>query len=99
MDHATVGNDQEGSDARKLLVVRDRHSKFSFCHLVRCKGMGADRIVNKVLQSIRETGHTKMLLKTEGEPAIVQLQEQIIAQREHLSDFAESTGTRPSSER
>ena len=83
MDYATVGNDQEGSDARKLLIGRDGHSKFTFCHLVRCKGIEDDRIVKKVLESIRKTGNTKMLLKTDGEPAIVQLQEQIIAQRDH----------------
>ena len=65
-------------------IGRDRHSKFTFCHLVRCKGTGDDRIVKKVLQSIRENGNTMMLFKTDdGEPAIVQLQEQIIAQREH----------------
>ena len=29
--------------------------------------------MKKVWQSIRETGNTKMLLKTDGEPAIVQL--------------------------
>ena len=52
-----------------------------------------------MLQSIRETGNTKMLLKTDGELAVVQLQEQITAQREHQNGFAESTGTRPSSER
>ena len=80
MDSATVGNDQEGSDARKLSIGRDRHSKFTFCHLVRCKGIGDDRIVKKVLQSIRVTGNTKMFLKTDGEPAVVQLQEQIMAQ-------------------
>ena len=83
MDYATVGNDQEGSDARKLLVGRDRHSRFTFCHVVRCKGIGDDRILKKVLQSIRETGNTKMLPQTDGEPATVQLREQIIAPREH----------------
>ena len=83
MDYAEVGNEQDGKDARKLLVGRDRQSKFTFCHLVSCKGLGDDRIVKKVLQSIRETGNTNMLLKTDGEPAIVQLQEQIITEREH----------------
>ena len=50
MDYAEVGNEQDGKDARKLLVGRDRQSKFTFCHLVSCKGLGDDRIVKKVLQ-------------------------------------------------
>ena len=78
-----VGNHQEEGEARKLLVGRDRQSKFTFCHLVKCKGTGDERIVKKVLQSIRETGNTKMVLKTDGELATVQLQEQIITEREH----------------
>ena len=83
MDYAEIGNDQEEGEARKLLVGRDWQSKFTFCHVVKCKGTGDERIVKKVLQSIRETGNTKMVLKTDGEPAIVQLQEQIIIEREH----------------
>ena len=83
MDNAERGNDQEEGEARKLLVGRDRQSKFTFCHLVKCKGTGDERIVKKVLQSIRETGNTKMVLKTDGEQAMVQLQEQIITEREN----------------
>ena len=60
MGYATVGNDQEGSDARKLLGCDRR------------KGIGDDKIV-KVLQSIRETGNTKILINIEGEPDVVQL--------------------------
>ena len=60
MDYANAGNDQDGSDARKLLIVRDRLCQFTFCHRVRCEGIAGDRIVK-----------------------LLQLQEQIIAQREH----------------
>ena len=30
MDYAQIGNDQEEGEARKLLVGRDRQSKFTF---------------------------------------------------------------------
>ena len=83
MDYAEVGSESTNDNARKLLVGRDRHSKYTFCHLVKCKGVGDELIVSKVLQSIRETGNTKIILKTDGEPAIIQLQERIIAEREH----------------
>eukprot|EP00974_Lingulodinium_polyedra_P071951 6963391-Lingulodinium_polyedra.AAC.1 len=47
--------------------------------------MGDDRIVGKVIESIKETGNTKMILKTDGEPALAQVQEAIIAQRGHAT--------------
>ena len=39
LDYATVGDDQDGSDANMLLIGRDRHSKFTFCHLVSEQGV------------------------------------------------------------
>ena len=41
------------------------------------------RTVKNVLQSIRETGNTTMVLKTDEEPPNVQLKEHIITEREH----------------
>ena len=70
MEYAEIGNDQEEGEARKLLDGRERPSKFTFGHLVKCKGTGEERIVKKVLQSIRETGNAKVVLETDGEPAI-----------------------------
>ena len=84
MDYAELGgakNQQDRSDVRKILVGRDRWTKMIFGHLVKRKGVGDDLIVKKVLKSISETGHVKVVVKTDGEPAIVQLQEEIIKQR------------------
>ena len=68
---------------RKLLIGRDRHTKFTFCHLVECKGTSDKHVVEKVLKSIAETGNTRMILKTDGESAIIQLQEEIAQKRKH----------------
>ena len=85
MDCAEIANDQEAGEARKLLVGRNRQSKLTFCHLAKVQGpkVQVTRVVKNVLQGIRETGNTKMVLKTDGEPAIVQLEEQIVTEREH----------------
>ena len=74
MDYCSVGE-------MKLLVGREDKSKHVFCHLCKCKGLGDDRIVEKVMRSINDTGNTKIVLKTDGEPAIVQIQDKIISER------------------
>ena len=62
MDYAEIGEAGTEGAARKLLIGRDRYSKSCFCHLVKCKGLGDDWIVDKILESIKEIGNTKMTL-------------------------------------
>ena len=64
-------NGQES--ARELLIGGDGQSKFAYLPLGQCKGIEDERIAEEVLQSFRVTGSTKMLPKSDGEPAIVQL--------------------------
>ncbi len=84
MDYAEIGD--EGGDreqARKILVGRERDSKSIFCHLVKRKGLDDEGIVTKVCDSIKEFGLTAIELKTDGEPALVQVQQAIAEQRGH----------------
>ena len=74
MDNCSVGE-------MKLLVGREDQSKHVFCHLCKCKGLGDDRIVDKIMRSISDTVNTKIVLKTDGEPALVQLQDRVISVR------------------
>ena len=53
----------------KLLVGREDNSKHVFCHWT--------GIVDKAMMSINDTGNTKIVLKTDGEPALVQVQDRI----------------------
>ena len=82
MDYAETGEKADRSDERKLLCGRERWTKWTFCHLVKCKGLGDDRIVGKVARTMGETGFTKMELKGDGEPALVQVQEAIKVRRQ-----------------
>ena len=82
MDFAEVGNEDEGLAGKKLLIGREDWSGFTFCHSVECEGLSDNHIVEKVLRSLVTTGRTRINFKTAGEPAIVQLQERIISQRE-----------------
>ena len=74
MDNCSVGE-------MKLLVGREDQSKHVFCHLCKCKGLGDDRIVDKIMRSISDTVNTKIVLKTDGEPALVQVQDRVISVR------------------
>ena len=47
MNNAEVGNDQEHGEARILLVGRYRQSKFTSCHLVKCRGYDDERIMKE----------------------------------------------------
>jgi len=75
MDYCSVGD-------MRLLVGRENKSGHIFSHLVQCKGIQDNRVVHKVMRSISDTGNTTIALKTDGEPAIVQLQEKIVNERE-----------------
>ena len=76
MDYCSVGD-------MRILVGKETKTGHVFSHLVKCKGTQDERIVNKVMRSISDTGNTTIALKTDGEPAIIQLQEKIISEREH----------------
>ena len=83
MDYATIGDREDEADARKILVGKDRWTRSVFCHLVKCKGLGDGKIVDKIVKSVAEMGHTKIRLKTDGEPALVQVQGRVIEVRTH----------------
>ena len=74
MDYCSVGE-------MKLLAGREDKSKHVFCHLCKCEGLGDDRFVNKIIRSISDTVNTKIVLKTDGEPAVVQVQDRVISVR------------------
>ncbi len=83
IDYASVGDGKDKKTELKLLVGRDRWTKHTFCHLCKCKGLGDPLIVQKTLRSIKNTGNADMILKTDGEPALVQVQEKIMEERKH----------------
>ena len=68
MDCCSVGE-------MKLLVRREDKSKPVFCHLCKCKGLGDDRIVDNIM------GNTKIVMKTDGEPALMQVQDRVVSVR------------------
>ena len=68
---------------KRLLVGRDRWTKAVFSFLVQCKGNGDDTIVDKVARWVDALGYRKVVLKTDGEPALVAVQEAVAKARTH----------------
>ena len=58
----------------EILVVRDMKSKSIFAHAVRCKGSDEDgHAVQCIMDDIKWLGYTKIILKSDNEPAIRRL--------------------------
>ena len=83
MDYAETNDSMKREDGLKLIIGRDKWTKHTFAHLVQMKGLGDNKVAKKVLKSIGETGNTRMRLKTDGEPALIQVQEKITEERNH----------------
>ena len=67
---------------KRFVVGRDRWSRFTFAHLVKCKGLGDDTVVKKLTKSVDKLGYRKMVLKTDGEPALVAVQAAVAKNRD-----------------
>lgn len=83
VDYATIGEKQDVVDTQRILVGRDKWTKHTFAHKVQCKGLGDSKIVKKLRRSIDRPGNTRVILKGDGEPALVQVQEAVKDARNH----------------
>ena len=61
----------------------DRWTKAACSFLFQCKGTGDPTIVDKVARWIDALGYRKVVLKTDGEPALVAVQEAVARARTH----------------
>ena len=74
-------SEEQVTHKRRLMVGRDRWTGYTFNHLVECKGLGDHNIVKKVTASVDGLGYRKLIVKTDGEPAIVAVQEAVARAR------------------
>ena len=81
MDYLSFGEKQDGTDMRTGLIIKDKWSRSHFCHVVIQKGKGDEQIVKKAIADIEKLGYNRIILKTDGELALVQVQTEIINRR------------------
>ena len=63
------------------MCIRDRFWA-CFAHVVPSKGAANDWVVRRVVEDIEKLGHTDIVLKSDGEPAIREVQDKIRLRRE-----------------
>ena len=66
-----------------VLIARDIDTKMLFAHVVPRKGLVAEHGVNQLVKDIDRMGHTRMCLKTDGEAALVSMQQEVKKRRSH----------------
>ena len=83
LDYKSFGQEEGEDDKATLIVCRDRLTLQTFAHLCRCKGPGDEWVVDKIMEDLATLGHTKLIMKTDGEPALVKVMEAVQGKREH----------------
>ena len=86
MDYKAFGTGMEDNsteDKIKAIVMRDQGTGMIAGHICESKGVGDRWIVSQLIDDIATWGHTEIVLKTDGEPAIVALQRKIAEERPH----------------
>ena len=65
------------------MIVKDRDTNNIHGHIVNEKGVGDGWIVSKLMEDIDILGYTLLMLKGDGEPALVQVMNEVKRQRSH----------------
>ena len=81
-DYKSFGHDED-DDKVTALIVKDETTGWVAAHRCDCKGASDSWVVDQVKDDIDAMGHTAIVLKTDGEPAIVQVQQRIKELRVH----------------
>ena len=90
-------NEEDMRGALTVLVVYDSSSKGPFCHAVLAKGAGTDGYAGaRVAEDIAFAGHTRVILRSDNEPALLQVVADALKNlRVQQLDAASSEGSVP----
>ncbi len=77
MDYFFQG--QEDDQTLSQLVVRDHNSKWTRCVVVPGKG-SHPWVIEEVVRTLKQIGHRKFIFKTDNEPAILDLKDEVMKQ-------------------
>ena len=83
LDYKSFGQEIEVDDKATAIVGRDKKTVSTFAHVCENKGTSDKWVVNKLLEDIDLMGHTEIILKGDGEPALVQVMEEVKRRRCH----------------
>ena len=84
IDYKSFGQSGENEHYKgTALIVKDRDTKTIHGHIVNEKGVGDGWIVSKLKEDIGNLRCTELVLKGDGEPALVQVMNEVKCQRSH----------------
>ena len=81
-DYCFLGN-EEGESQAPVWVMTDHETKAVFAYVCECKGSESKGVVDQVVEDINKLGRTKVILKTDQEPAIRDAQRAVRDKRKH----------------
>ena len=83
MDYMYMNEKSKEEEKDPIIVVTDRKTKAIVGHMVNCKGSRDEWAVKRVLLDIEDFGYagTKIVLKNDQEPAMVDMQKKVMAAR------------------
>ena len=82
LDYKAFGEDADQEDKSMAIIMRDRETKMTFAHVCPCKGPDP-WVIARVADDIDTIGHADIIMKSDGEPALVKLMMEIKAKRAH----------------
>ena len=83
IDNKSFGQEIESDDKATALVIKDSKTKMHFAHLCDAKGSSDEWVVKKLMEDIDRLGYTEIILKGDGEPALVQVMREVKQRRSH----------------
>ena len=82
IDYKSFGQSAPGEGEKgTALIIKDRDTKVIYAHLVEEKGVGDEWIVKRLIDDIESLGYTDVIIKGDGEPAIVQVMKEVQRKR------------------
>ena len=81
LDYKSFGQNAKNDDKATVIIGRDRKTMYTFAHLCTAKGPTDEWVVEQLVKDIDGLGHADLILKTDGEPALVAVQEAIKRRR------------------
>ena len=83
LDYKAFGEEAEEDDKVTMIVVKDEKTGSMAAHMCQQKGASDTWVVERICDDLDMFGHTEIILKGDGEPALVQVQGAVKNRRAH----------------
>ena len=93
------GQEDDHDDKATAIVYQDDHTKMIFGHVCERKGASDSWVIEKIKEDIARLGYQDVILKGDGEPAVVQVLENVKLAREAPSIIQHSPAHDPQANR